>query len=274
MKTPKILVIGDLMIDQYAFGSEGKSNPESNTPLYSVNKIQLKAGGAANVANGLHKLGSQVTLCGVISPVMYQELAHLDTSLCHVSSEITSKTRLYNGDINIFRCDYDIINTYDFTRNLKDLSNYDLIVISDYAKGVCTKEVCQLAIASGVRVIVDPKGDDYSKYDGAFLVKPNAKELTDNTKWAKSNYTFVTNGGDMAIISGSGILGHCNPCFANVKDVTGAGDTVMATLAYMLATGKSVIEACELSMKAAAISIEHIGNYNPTLQEIYDRANN
>lgn len=273
MIKPKILVIGDVMIDRYIIGNVERQSPEADVPVVSNVKECCKVGGAGNVAMGLVKLGAEVHLSGVVDDFLYQNLENIILTKS-LYGEVTVKTRLMNGNSHIARIDNDVINNYDFTKDLTDLNQYDLIILSDYAKGVVTKEVAQLVIKSGVRVIVDPKGNDYSKYNGAFLIKPNKQELEQAGGWDNVSkyckYVLATLANDGMDLRGSG-YSYVLPSYANdIVDVTGAGDSVLSALAYFIAKGANIIEACKYASISAAISIQHIGNYNPILNEILE----
>lgn len=304
---PKILVIGDLMLDHYIIGSASRLSPEAPVPIVNVKKENKIIGGAANVASNLIDLGAQVSLAGIIGDDSFGEeikailqTKNIDTQLILTdqSRPTTVKTRVIAGTHQIVRIDHE--ETHDISADLEEnflktvylaIETSDIIILSDYNKGLLTKTLCLALIGycnqHQKRIIVDPKGLDYTKYKGAFIIKPNRKELAEAAKTEKIHspeelvkaaevifdtthaaYLIVTlSEGGIAIITPDNhqIL----PVRATeVYDVTGAGDTVIATLAYCLTLGLTVEEACHISNYAASIVIKHIGSATTTVDEI------
>ena len=304
---PNILVIGDLMLDHYIFGTATRLSPEAPVPVVNVKKENKIIGGAANVASNLIDLGATVSLAGITGDDRHGEeiksilsTKNIDTKLIvkDHSRSTTVKTRVIAGNHQIVRIDQEEI--HDITSDLESLffnalqsaiESSDIVILSDYNKGLLTNslslkiiEKCNLL---GKKIIVDPKGLDYSKYKGSFIIKPNRKELAEAAKTDKThsqedlvsaasiifnttgaNYLIVTlSEGGIAIITPE----DCKilPVVATeVYDVTGAGDTVIATLAYCIALGFSIEEACAVSNYAASIVIKHIGSATTTIEEI------
>ena len=298
---PIILVIGDLMLDHYIFGAASRLSPEAPVPIVNVNKETKIIGGAANVASNLIDLGAKVQLAGLIGDDIPGEeikallaAKNIDTSLIiKDQSRITTvKTRIIAGNHQIVRIDnednHDILPDLE-TRFINSLSEYiehaDLVILSDYNKGLLTHslslKIIHLCNTLNKRVIVDPKGLDYSKYHGAFIIKPNRKELAEASKTERisteeslikaanvilnatdASYLIVTlSEAGIAIISKN----NCKviPVVATeVYDVTGAGDTVIATLTYCLALGFNIEEASTVANYAASIVIKHISFLN------------
>ena len=271
---PNILVIGDLMLDHYIFGTATRLSPEAPVPVVNVKREQKIIGGAANVASNLIDLGATVFLAGITGDDRYGEeiksilsTKNIDTKLIvkDHSRGTTVKTRVIAGTHQIVRIDqeeiHDITSDLEllfFNRLQPAIESSDIVILSDYNKGLLTNslslkiiETCNLL---GKKIIVDPKGLDYSKYKGSFIIKPNRKELAEAAKTEKThsqedlisaasiifhttnvNYLIVTlSEGGIAIITPE----DCKilPVVATeVYDVTGAGDTVIATLAYCIA---------------------------------------
>ncbi len=309
---PKILVIGDLMLDHYIFGSATRLSPEAPVPVVNVEREDRIIGGAANVASNLIDLGAHVFLAGLTGDdIAAEEIAailktkEIDTSRIIRDAErsTTVKTRIIASNHQIVRIDREDIA--DISEALEDeffkalvpcMEKSDLVILSDYNKGLLTPTLSQRIIehctTSGKRIFVDPKGLDYAKYKGAFIIKPNRKELADAAKMDKiqtendlvraarivlhlteASYLIVTlSEAGIAIITQE----DCKilPVVATkVYDVTGAGDTVMATLAYGMALGFSIEEACTLSNYAASIVIKHIGSATTNVADIVKAMN-
>lgn len=310
---PNILVIGDLMLDDYIFGSATRLSPEAPVPVVNVQRERKIVGGAANVASNLVDLGAKVTLAGVLGDDIFGseiieilQKKDIETSLIlkDPSRSTTVKTRVIAGTHQIVRIDKE--DTHDISTALSAqflvgldaaIQQSDVVILSDYNKGLLTRDL-SLAIISrchgfGKKIIVDPKGLDYSKYQGAYLIKPNRKELAEAAKTASvhsqadleqaaevifectsATYLIVTlSEGGIAIItpSSSKIL----PVVATeVYDVTGAGDTVMATLAYCLSLGFDIEDACRYANFAASIVIRQIGSATTSIEEIINSIKN
>jgi len=310
---PNILVIGDLMLDHYIFGSATRLSPEAPVPIVNVKKENKIIGGAANVASNLIDLGAKVSLAGITGNDSFGEeikailsTKNIDTQLIlkDDSRTTTVKTRVIAGNHQIVRIDQE--DTHDIAAELENvffdslqncIAVSDIVILSDYNKGLLTPSLSLRIIDScnalGKRVIVDPKGLDYSKYKGAFIIKPNRKELAEAAKTEKihsqdelvkaaavifnftgTDYLIVTlSEGGIAIITPESckIL----PVVATeVYDVTGAGDTVIATISYCIASGFSIEEACTIANYAASIVIKHIGSATTTIEEIISALKN
>ncbi len=310
---PNVLVIGDIMLDHYIFGSADRLSPEAPVPIVNVKRESKIIGGAANVASNLITLGAKVTLAGVIGndpfgSEIIKALIEKDINTSLIvkddSRVTTVKTRIIAGTHQIVRIDREHI--YDISVELEEIffelltaeiSKCDIVVLSDYNKGLLTHNLSLKIIGLGKqlnkRIIVDPKGLDYSKYNGAYLIKPNRKELLEASKTERINdeadlikaahiildttnarYLIVTlSEAGIAIITKE----DCRvfPVVATeVFDVTGAGDTVIATIAYCLSLGFTMDEAAVISNYAAAIVIKHVGSATTTTAEIISSLKN
>jgi D-beta-D-heptose 7-phosphate kinase/D-beta-D-heptose 1-phosphate adenosyltransferase len=310
---PNILVIGDLMLDHYIFGNATRLSPEAPVPVVNVQRERKIVGGAANVASNLVDLGASVTLAGVLGNdifgseiigILEEKQIQTHLILKDESRKTTVKTRVIAGTHQIVRIDTEDIHDISTSMHAAFLAGLDeaiertdIVILSDYNKGLLTP-ILSLAIiarcdALGKKIIVDPKGLDYSKYNGAYLIKPNRKELAEAAKMPGINsradlesaaatifectlaaYLIVTlSEGGIAIITPetSKIL----PVVATeVYDVTGAGDTVMATLAYCLSLGFDIEDACRYANFAASIVIRQIGSATTSIEEIINAINN
>jgi rfaE bifunctional protein kinase chain/domain len=306
-RKPNILVIGDLMLDHYIIGSASRLSPEAPVPVVNIHKENKIIGGAANVASNLVDLGAQVQLAGIIG----HDLAGDDIISILKSKEIgtslvfqdelrctTVKTRVIASNYQIVRIDKE--DTHDISESFEEqflldvfacIQNTDIVVLSDYNKGLLTDSLSLKVIERcrqlEKRIIVDPKGLDYSKYKGAFIIKPNRKELAEAAKMAKiqteaqlveaakvifeiteARYLIVTlSEGGIAIITADSC--QILPVVAtDVYDVTGAGDTVIATLSYCLALDFSIEDACSYANYAASIVIKQIGSATTSVEQI------
>lgn len=307
LRSPKILIIGDLMIDQYIWGDATRLSPEAPVPIVCVEKESSTLGGAGNVAQNLLSFKAEVIVSGLVGDdaagkellkVLAEE--HADTSgiVLDQNRPTTIKTRIIAGSHQIVRVDRETTAAISrecedemFNKILPHFETADLVLFSDYSKGVFSRSLCSRIInhCNSIRkkVIVDPKGLDFAKYRGAYLIKPNKKELAQAVKFEKISNTedlknaasvlFHQTNSDYIVVTlsegGMAILTPDTYQLLEVKatevfDVTGAGDTVLATLAYFTALGFTVEEACELANHAAAIVIRRVGSASTTIDEI------
>ncbi len=304
-KQPKILVIGDLMIDHYLWGSCERISPEAPVQVVNIESENTVLGGAGNVINNLRVLGTQV---GVISVVGGCEISdelkillnniEVDTQyLITQEDRITSKkSRIIASQQQIVR--YDRESTDEISdqsqKSILDsytsiISNYDSVLLSDYGKGVLTKKLTQSLISiankNNKKVIVDPKGLDYSKYKGAYLLTPNKKEASEATQINIKDEVSLTQAItqlkkqcsltiSLITLSEQGVAIYDNelrthPTVAReVFDVTGAGDTVLASLGFALACDYGIDDAVKFSNLAAGVVVGKIGSATATLNEI------
>lgn len=308
-KQPNILVIGDIMVDHYIWGNATRLSPEAPVPVVSVSNETTTPGGAANVAQNLITLGARVTLCGVVgNDVQGRQLSDIlrteNIDTCSIITDATRpttvKTRVLAGSHQLVRVDREVtapLNADIEAQLIEQLNgciaSSDIVLFSDYNKGLFstafTQKLVQLIAAQGKKIIVDPKGLNYGKYKGSYIIKPNRKELieaakTDRIKTAaellqaahvileqtQAHYLVVTLSEEgMAIVSAQDIK--LLPVKATgVFDVTGAGDTVLAAMAYFIAAGFAVDEACEVANHAAAIVIRQVGSATTTVDEIIE----
>jgi len=306
-RVPNILVIGDLMIDNYIIGDATRLSPEAPVPVVNVKKEFSTLGGAANVAQNLYAFGAKISLAGItgddadasrLIDILGEEGINADGVLKDASRPTTVKTRVMAGSHQLVRVDKEVTNHLsealqnDFIKSLEnEIANTDIVVLSDYNKGLFSFDLTQQLIGTanrhGKKVIIDPKGLNYEKYKGAHIIKPNRKELADAAKTEKitnieelqaaaktvlnqtaADYIVVTLS-EQGMIILSELTYKLLPVKAtSVFDVTGAGDTVLATMAYFMAQGLNVEEACELANHAAAIVIRQTGSAVTTIDEI------
>lgn len=303
--TPNILVVGDLMIDHYLWGSCERISPEAPVQVVDIAKETTVLGGAGNVINNLNSLGAKVSVSSVIGndeegkeliSMLHSIDVNCDNIILQENRKTSKKSRVIAVSQQIIR--YDKESKEDITevstmKIIETLSNsiasYDMVILSDYGKGVLTDELSQaiikLANANNVRVLVDPKGSDFSKYKGAYLLTPNKKEATLATQIdikddvsLKEALLKLKEECDLDIslitLSEDGIATYDKeleifPTVAKeVFDVTGAGDTVIASIAFALSTGMSLQETAAFSNLAAGVVVGKIGSATVSIDEI------
>ena len=306
-KSPKILVIGDLMIDHYIWGSCERISPEAPVQVINVGDESVLLGGAGNVVNNLNALGAQVDVISVIgncetSGKLKALLANIKVNTKYLITQnkrITSKkTRIISSQQQVVRYDHESTDEISdesqksILASFKKLvSNYDAVLLSDYGKGVLTFKLSQSLIAiankNNTKVLVDPKGLDYSKYRGSYLLTPNKKEASEATKINITDDASLTKAItqlkteydlDVSLItlSEQGVAIYddklrVHPTVSReVFDVTGAGDTVLASLGFALACGNKINAAVEFANLAAGVVVGKIGSAIATLNEIIE----
>ena len=306
-KSPKLLVIGDLMIDHYLWGACERVSPEAPVQVVNIDNESTLLGGAGNVINNLKALGADVDVIGIVGECeISDELKGLlddievDTKYLFIEQDrITSKkSRIIPSQQQVVRYDRestDEINNKSQNHILdtfkKIIANYELVLLSDYGKGILTNKLTQslinVANKYGKKVLIDPKGSDYSKYRGAYLLTPNIKEASEATKINILDDTSLNQAIiqlksqcdlDVSLItlSDKGVAVYddefrIHPTFAReVFDVTGAGDTVLASLGFALACDLNIDEAIEFSNFAAGVVVGKIGSATATINEIIE----
>ena len=304
-KKPKIAVIGDLMIDEYIWGACERISPEAPVQVVSVNKESVVLGGAGNVLSNLVALEAEVSLYSVIGDdtnaskltKLIDDLNLADTSIIEESGRITTKkSRIIASGQQVLRFDDETTDAIDigsegrlFKALQINFSDYDAVLLSDYGKGVLTPTLCQDIIthaeALNIPVLVDPKGIDYRKYKGATLLTPNKKEaslassidIKDEASLSRAlqyfkddldlKYAIITLSEDGISLLDNTVK-NIPTVAREVFDVTGAGDTVLASLGVALASGVDIVSACEFANKAAAVVVAKVGSAVATLNEI------
>lgn len=300
----KALVVGDVMLDRYWFGSVNRISPEAPVPVLSVNQEETRAGGAANVAHNLMALGSRCTLLSAVGDdETGREIADIvksygaDSSLLiDQSIKTIVKLRMVAQNQQLLRADFDEKPSDEvLAQCLQDFENTvpeaDVVVLSDYGKGGLThvSEMIKLAGEHNRPVIIDPKGDDYSRYRGATLITPNMKEFeavvgkvdSDAQFQAKAeqlradlalDYLLVTRSEQgMSLFSRDGTR-HDSPATAlEVYDVSGAGDTVISLMALAMVTDMSDVDKLALANTVAGIVVGKLGTAVATIDEVIDK---
>ncbi|MBT6107606.1 MAG: D-glycero-beta-D-manno-heptose-7-phosphate kinase [Campylobacteraceae bacterium] len=303
---PKVLVIGDLMIDHYLWGSANRISPEAPVQVVDIDNESTVLGGAGNVVNNLRALGCNV---GVISAIGKDEagselkemLNSIETKsyLIEQKNRKTSKkSRIIASHSQVVR--YDKESKEDITEESCHaifeefkfiVEDYDIVLLSDYGKGVLTSKLTlnliEYANSKNKRVLVDPKGDDYSKYFGAYLLTPNKKEAQEATKidiknndslldalqslkqTANLTIPLITLSEDgIAILDENNKIINKPTVAREVYDVTGAGDTVLASLGYCLAQNLDIGKSLEFANLAAGVVVGKLGSATASLEEI------
>lgn len=297
----KILVIGDIMLDRYWFGEVDRISPEAPVPVVRVAQREDRLGGAANVARNISALGANVGLLGIVGTdepaaqiyklaasagiveYLIQDTEGMDTTL---------KMRVLGRQQQLLRVDFEHKPGNKALTSLRNtlssiVSEYDLIVLSDYAKGSLTevKELIKLAQQHNKPILVDPKGHDYSKYLGATLVTPNRSEMQEAVgRWQTEDelttraqslrqqlqleaLLITRSEQGMTLYTEAGCQ-HIDAHAQEVFDVSGAGDTVLATLAVSKAAGLSWFDAMFWANRAGGIVVEKLGTSTVTAQEL------
>ena len=300
----KILVIGDLMIDHYLWGSVNRISPEAPVQIVDIEKETTVLGGAGNVVNNLNALGCKVSVLSVIGKDgvgvelkgMLEAIGAKSYLVEQEERKTSKKSRIIASHSQVVRYDQESKESITpkssqeiFDRFKKICSEHDIILLSDYGKGVLTTELTKNIILyankKNQKVLVDPKGDDYSKYYGAYLLTPNKKEAMEASRVdirddrtliealkklkeiANLSVSLITLSEDgIAIFEDRLIM---RPTVAReVYDVTGAGDTVLASLGYALANRKDIVSALEFANLAAGVVVGKLGSATATIEEI------
>ncbi len=312
---PRVVIIGDLIIDRYISGEVSRISPEAPIPVLAARSSELRLGGAGNVAANLRAMDSKVDIVGIVGDDGHgRAMRELFEShgigtngvLVDETRPTIEKTRMMSGVQQMLRVDWEDSRPLDGATLAdmleaipKALDGADAVVLSDYGKGMLPPEVLECAIAAGrargIPVLVDPKGADFARYNGATLITPNRKEaelalgakiksldelpeaadelirsagldLTLITLGADGIYFRTKRGGDWPEVEGR------IPTQARaVFDVTGAGDTVVAHLAFHLGNKVDLESAVTLANHAAGIVVAKLGTHSVSREELLDR---
>ncbi len=296
----KVLVVGDLMLDRYWTGETQRVSPEAPVPVVRVEDIENRPGGAGNVALNVAALGAQCTLLAIIGDdeagqVVTQTLADGGVNCDLVTSnevKTITKLRVMSQHQQLIRLDFEdqaVPGHEQLEENLqKHVNDFDVIVLSDYGKGslAAVNDLIRIGRGAGKTIVIDPKGADYSRYKGASFLTPNLKEFQqivgacdgDQEIHAKAaeliqdldlEGLLVTRGeAGMSLVTRDQTAMHIPTHAREVFDVTGAGDTVIATLAAAMASGLSHDHAVRLSNTAAGIAVAKLGSATVTTPEL------
>lgn len=301
----RVLVVGDVMLDRYWFGDVERISPEAPVPVVRVARVEDRLGGAANVAKNAAALGAQVGLLSVVGedePGERVAALLADTGIApHLHRDAalptTIKLRVIGRQQQLLRVDFEDAPSREVLADKLDqfvalLDRYDVVVMSDYGKGGLTHigRMIEAARRAGRRVLVDPKGEDYARYEGASILTPNRAELrevigrwtTEDDLAVRARKLVDTLHLEALLLTraeeGMTLFDHVDgrasrhdvPAQAReVFDVTGAGDTVIATLATLLAAGAEVRDAVDYANRAGGIVVGKFGTSVVTADELF-----
>jgi D-beta-D-heptose 7-phosphate kinase/D-beta-D-heptose 1-phosphate adenosyltransferase len=300
----RITVIGDAMLDVYLIGEVERISPEAPVPVVRVRERRHALGGAANVAQNVVALGARCSLVSAIGDdpggetltSMLREIGEVGRSLVSVDRPTTTKTRVVARSQQLVRVDEEEdadLDGADLSRLLATVSDAvaqaDAVVLEDYNKGVLVPAVIRAAIdaasARGVPVVVDPKFRNFFAYRGATIFKPNRRELeaavgaavnvdhpdavpTTLRRLGVEHILLTLGDRGMALFSADGEVARVPTVAREVYDVVGAGDTVTAYLASVLAAGGSAVEAAQIANVAAGIEVGKLGAATVSAEEL------
>ena len=306
VKVPKfnnsnVLVVGDLMLDRYWHGDTSRISPEAPVPVVKVGDAEERAGGAGNVALNIAALGGKSTVLGLVgddeAAAALQKVLEYKNVQCNFQTVANSKTitklRIISRHQQLIRldfedgfvdCDHSGLNS----QFQNELNNASVIILSDYGKGTLQdiQTLISLAREAGKTVLVDPKGNDFMRYQGASLITPNLSEFEAVVGPCHSDDELVNKGMQLldalqleALLvtrseKGMTLLRHGDDALhlpaltREVFDVTGAGDTVIAALGASLSAGQSMEEATALANQAAGIVVSKLGTATVSVEEL------
>lgn len=305
----KVLVIGDLMVDHYIYGNCNRISPEAPVPVVEITRESYTLGGAGNVLENLITFGCEADIVAVVgddenAAIVFDELASnnisghgviKDTDRCTIM-----KSRVLVTNHQLIRLDREITKPLQPAKEqeilayLKQyLAQHDIVLISDYNKGLLTPTllngIFSICREQNIQTIVDPKGIDFSKYKGVNVIKPNRKEaviasgisITDTESLTSAcikiqeitgcDSVVITMSEDGIAMYNSGKLEIIPTKALDVVDVTGAGDTVLASLGVALASGNTLYNACDFANHAAAVVVNKVGSATATLAEVKEK---
>ena len=296
----RLLVVGDVMLDRYWFGDTHRISPEAPVPVVQVGKVDERLGGAANVARNVAALGGHATILGVIGDdepgqrvTQLLKASGVDSQL-ELDSKVPTivKLRVIARQQQLIRLDFeeppsDKTLARKLERFEKSLADADVVILSDYGKGALDQVslMIEQARAQNKVILVDPKGEDYEKYRGATVLTPNRSELRqvvgrwsseeDLTKKAQDlrrslnlHALLLTRSEEgMSLFTDAGVS-HVKAQAREVFDVSGAGDTVIATLAVALAAKWPLEKAMALANRAGGIVVGKLGTATVTSEEL------
>jgi len=302
----RLLVVGDLMLDQFIWGRVDRISPEAPVPVVQVTRETFHLGGAANVVHNIQALGGQATACGVIGRDpggrrLLSELKRIGAGVGGVTTARDAitirKTRVIAHSQQVVRFDRELHDGADnATAALvsflqKHVWDFDAVVLSDYGKGVVTADLLaalrRLRDERSFRLIVDPKKPNFPHYDGITLATPNLSEACEAAgieicdqaslqsagrrlldKWDAEAVLITRGEQGMSLFTRHAEARHFSTAARQVFDVTGAGDTVVAACALALAAGASLDQAALLANHAAGVVVGKIGTATLSPQEL------
>jgi len=306
MKAPdlrgaRVMVVGDVMLDRYWFGDATRISPEAPVPVVLFNREVARAGGAANVACNCAALGARTELLSVVGDDPEGEQLRKLLKDSQVSASLhkdrliktTQKLRVLTPRQQLLRIDFETNPSREvLASKLEDfkagIERCNVVILSDYGKGGLAHiaKMIRLGRAAGKKVLVDPKGDDYARYKGAHIITPNLSELREVVGTWKSEADLerraqklrkqlgaeallLTRGSEGMTLYRDARTIHVKGEKREVYDVSGAGDTVIATLATMLAAGVALEPAVRLANRAGGIKVTKLGTAVVTRKELF-----
>ena len=296
----RLLIVGDVMLDRYWFGDTNRISPEAPVPIVQVGKIDERLGGAANVARNVAALGAKTTLLGVVGDdesgkrvAQLLQSSGVDSQL-EIDSKVPTivKLRVIARQQQLIRLDFEeppseAALAHKLERYEKLVGDADVVILSDYGKGALGEVALMITQASSQNkmILVDPKGDDYAKYRGATVLTPNRSELRQVVgRWANEEdltrraqelrhsldikaLLLTRSEEGMSLYTEAGVS-HVKALAREVFDVSGAGDTVIATLAVAMAAGWPLDKAMSLANRAGGIVVGKLGTATVTSEEL------
>uniref|UniRef100_UPI003D058D91 D-glycero-beta-D-manno-heptose-7-phosphate kinase n=1 Tax=Alcaligenes faecalis TaxID=511 RepID=UPI003D058D91 len=296
----RVLVVGDVMLDRYWFGEVDRISPEAPVPVVKMGRVEDRLGGAANVARNIAALGAQASLLGVIGQdeagKTVRALAEADHVQAHWVQDpampTSLKLRVLGRQQQLLRVDFEespASSALDqLQQNMSDLlDQHQVLVLSDYAKGALAQVESLIALArtKNIPVLVDPKGKTYARYQGATILTPNRSEMQEAVGAWKDEDDLMRRAQDlrrklnlecllitrseqgMTLFTEQG-REHVDAQAQEVFDVSGAGDTVLATLAVMRAAGLDWLQAMRWANRAGGIVVGKLGTSIVTAKEL------
>jgi D-beta-D-heptose 7-phosphate kinase / D-beta-D-heptose 1-phosphate adenosyltransferase len=297
----KVLVVGDILYDQYLFGEVKRISPEAPVPIVKFEKEEILLGGAANVASNIIGLGAQTMLIGFlgddINGKVIQKKLNKDkiiNKLIFLKNQSTIvKQRIVSQQQHLVRIDFDNGYKYESSDSIFNLLNdylseYNVLILSDYGKGTLhdIQKMISLASSLGKKTIVDPKGSNFSKYKNASILTPNFSEFENVVGKCNSEDEVISKAKALcvdlclgALLLTRGEKGmtyvssekneiNLDAISRDVFDVTGAGDTVIATLAASVSSGFTIEDALNFANLAAGAVVENFGTYSVSIQDL------
>ena len=301
VKRVRVLVVGDVMLDRYWFGEVERISPEAPVPVVHVGKREDRLGGAANVARNAAALGAQVTLAGIVGHDEAGARVHAMLSEAGITPALvdddkehptTLKMRVLGRQQQMVRVDFEARPSERCVQTLTQqvsslMAEHDVLILSDYDKGALGQVTTLIDKARGLDLtsLVDPKGLDYSRYRGASLVTPNRSEMQQAVgPWRDEadlmaraqklraelqlQALLVTRSEQGMTLFTEEARHHVDAVAHEVFDVSGAGDTVLATLALVRATGASWVDAMRWANRAGGIVVGKLGTSTVTVEEL------
>ncbi len=301
LQKARVLVVGDAMLDRYLFGDVERISPEAPVPVVKVTREEARLGGAANVALNVKSLGAHATLLTVVGndepATKLQRLlqSHGIESIVGQDAKLYTcvKLRVIGRAQQLVRVDFENLPDHEILADMlsdfaRVVGQFDAVLFSDYGKGGLAHipRMIELARAAGKHVLIDPKGNDYSRYAGATVITPNRAELTQVIGgWSSAaqltekvqtlrreqrlDALLLTRSEEgMSLFDAAGEL-HVPAQAREVFDVTGAGDTVIATMASMLAAGLDLRAALPVANRAGGIVVGKFGTATVSYAELF-----